>query len=244
MAIPKVLIGTPTFDGKNYCLPEFISNVCAFTYPRKRCKFVIFDNSASNENALLIANKFNIQTKYLNLNGYSVFEKLAETHNAIRQYAIDHHFDYLLHLESDVFPPADIIQELIWTKKPIVSATYFIGHGAQRHPIIRPIDHGEILHHRYAMGKTMGNFHHHFTDGKVKPVLTAGIGCILIRRDVLLNFPFRYEQGKDKAPDSFFTNDLYHADVINWVHTGKVCFHWSDSDWGNYSSLLKHNKTI
>ena len=45
---------------------------------------------------------------------------MAKSHETIRQKALKGNYDYLLHLESDVFPPIDIIERLLEKKKKII----------------------------------------------------------------------------------------------------------------------------
>jgi hypothetical protein len=64
MYVPKVLIATPTYEGKNYCLEQFIDNVKKFSYPQSRMDFMIFDNSAEPKNAKMINTKYFIFKRF------------------------------------------------------------------------------------------------------------------------------------------------------------------------------------
>ena len=46
--VPKIMIGIPTYEGKNYCLSQFLDNISKFTYPRDRIELFIADNSKDN----------------------------------------------------------------------------------------------------------------------------------------------------------------------------------------------------
>ena len=81
--MPKVLVATPTYEGKNYCLPQFINNVSNFTYPKQCFDFVIFDNSATNANAKYINKEFGVKVVWKDYTGMTIIEKLAHTHEAI-----------------------------------------------------------------------------------------------------------------------------------------------------------------
>jgi hypothetical protein len=50
--LPKILIGIPTYEGKNYCLDAFMNNVNNFTYPKSNIEIFVADNSSSNERIL------------------------------------------------------------------------------------------------------------------------------------------------------------------------------------------------
>ena len=60
--VPKVMIGIPTYDEKNYCLPQFLDNIRKFSYPKDRIELFVADNSKDNKNALMLNNKYGIKT--------------------------------------------------------------------------------------------------------------------------------------------------------------------------------------
>ena len=93
MYLPKVLVATPTYEGKNYCLPQFIQNVANFTYPKSRFDFMIFDNSATPDNAKMINKNYKVNCHWKDYAGCTIIEKLALTHEAIRIHAINNHYD-------------------------------------------------------------------------------------------------------------------------------------------------------
>ena len=76
--LPKILIGIPTYEGKNYCLDAFMNNVNNFTYPKSNIEIFVADNSISNENALMIRDKYKVKTFWRDYEGVSVMEKLAD----------------------------------------------------------------------------------------------------------------------------------------------------------------------
>jgi hypothetical protein len=243
MYLPKILIGTPTYEGKNYCLKEFIQNVANFTYPRSRFDFVIFDNSSTPENAKFISKTYGVKVQWKDYSGMGVIEKLAETHEAIRQYAMNNHYDYLLHLESDIFPQIDVIEQLLWTKKSIVGVPYNLFGGGQRRVVTQPLKEGDIAENIFTSSLKIGQVHHWFFDGTLKRVITNGIGCTLMKVKSIKNIPFRFVADDDSAPDTWFTRDLLSYKIPYWVHTGMLAFHWSNEDWGYYASMLKYDKT-
>ena len=63
--VPKILIAVPTYEGKNYCLDEFLENIKNFDYPKNRLEIFIADNSKTNANAKYINNKY---TQYILIN--------------------------------------------------------------------------------------------------------------------------------------------------------------------------------
>jgi hypothetical protein len=129
----------------------------------------------------------------------------------------------------DVFPTRNIIEKLLSTRKDIVSAPYFYDFGKKSKPLVH-----------YFVQKADKTYTTHcanlydaikFMDGNVKPIYQSGIGCTLIKRDIIEKIPFRWESGNQGFSDSFFYYDLtYKAKINNWLDTSVLCKHYN-SDW-------------
>lgn len=243
MYLPKILVATPTYEGKNYCLKEFIDNVNKFSYPKSRFDFMIFDNSKTPENAKYINKTFDVKVHWKDHTGKGVIEKLALTHEAIRLHAINNKYDYLLHLESDVFPQKDVIEQLLWTRKNIVGVPYMLFGGGQRRLVTQGFSEVEMHTDTFTSCLQLGHTHHWFFDGTVRRCTTNGIGCTLMKVNTIRNIPFRYVENDNAAPDTWFTRDLMQNKIPYYVHTGMIAFHWNKEDWGAYAYMLNYDKT-
>ena len=242
MRLPKVLVATPTYEGKNYCLPQFINNVRNFTYPKSRFDFMIFDNSATPENAKMISKEYGVNCTWKDYKGCTIIEKLALTHESIRIHAINNHYDYLLHLESDVFPQEDCIEQLLWTRKNMVGIPYMLFHGGQRRLVTQAISEREPMNSDFISFLNISFVHHFYINGQVQRCGTNGIGCTLMKVNTIKHIPFRFVEGDDSAPDTWFTRDLAYMKIPYYVHTGLKAFHWNREDWLEYANLLKYDK--
>jgi len=106
---PKVLIGTVTYEGKDYCFDKFLENLKKISY--ENYDFIIIDNSKTDE--------YYKKLKSLGLNafrtprGNNSREAIAFSMNFMRDYFLKGKYDYLLTLESDLFPNAKVIDRLI-----------------------------------------------------------------------------------------------------------------------------------
>ena len=241
--LPKIMIGIPTYEGKNYCLPQFLDNISKFTYPKDRIEIFIADNSKSNENALMINRKYGIKTFWKDYRDMSVWEKLSDTHNQIRRHFLESNYNYLLHLESDIFPPNNILETLLWARKPIVNGLYNIQDASNRTPCIL-LDDNFLQSSRISKTfQKIYNFWHWWVEGKVQECYIAGIGCSLMKRKVMQNFEFRNEGKYGHPPDTYFAEDLRAKGIKNWVHTGALCFHWNKENWGRHSEYIEYLKT-
>lgn len=237
------MIGIPTYEGKNYCLHQFLDNVRNFSYPKDRIELFIADNSKDNKNALMINKKYGIKTFWKDYQDLSIWEKLADAHNQIRRHFLESDCKYLFHLESDIFPPSNIIETLLWARKPIVNGLYQIGDAAQRDLCVQ-LDDNFLQSSRICQSfYKISNFHHFWVDGKVQPTYIAGIGCCLIKRKIMENFEFRSEGKYGHPPDSYFALDLRAKGIQNYVDTGALCFHWNKEGWGRHFEYIKYLKT-
>lgn len=241
--LPKILIAVPTYDAKNYCLDAFMKNIAGFSYPKSNIEIFVADNSKTNKNALMIRDKYKVKTFWKDYGDTPVMEKLADSHNQLRRYFLESDNDYMFHLESDIFPPSDIIEQLLWCRKPIVNALYQIFDGAWRNPCIRIQDKKSPNYNAYTFNAELGNFQHYWIDGTLKEVFVAGIGCCLMKRKVMEKFEFRSDKNEMHPPDTYFAEDLRFAGVQNYVHTGILCFHWNREDWGRHFELINYEKS-
>lgn len=241
MSLPTVIIGVPTYSGKSYCEDKFFDALLAINYPRNRMLILVIDNSLDNGK---YAN--HLKGKYPELKiiheanpEHVVYERLANSHEYLRKAALKANTQYLLHLESDVIVPKDIVQKMLLCRKPIVSPIYHISNGSNRHIVQRNRQWGQPFQDKYSWGHVYGHATQAFVDGRVKQVQTSGIGCILIHKSILNDVPFRYRKDVDAAPDSAFATDLLMKGIPNFCDTGTLVEHINSEDWGQGNSLLK-----
>jgi GT2 family glycosyltransferase len=241
--LPKILIAIPTYEGKNYCLDAFLDNVKNFSYPKSRLDFYVADNSATNENARMLNKKYGLKVFWKDYTGYTVFDKMADSHNQLRRYFLESDCDYMLHLESDVFPQTDVIERLLEARKPIVNALYQILDGANRTPCLAQVDKNHEYWRSFRFHAKSSLFWHSYCNGKLQPTYIAGIGCCLMKKKVMKNFEFRHPENGNNPPDTYFAEDLLTRGVQNWVHTGVHAFHWNKEDWGRHFKYMKYHKS-
>lgn len=222
----KVLIASPTADLKDYCFNEWIKNVSSFTY--KNAKLFLCDNSEVRDYYIETKEKYKHLGSFFNMGRVTPSQfpdfkwALAKSHEQCRLKALDEDFDYLLHLETDIFPPVNVIERLLDSKKKVIGAMYHIEVGERSKLMIQQLeDFGEDIRESYNLDETDLSF----VDGQVKQVFSCGIGCILIHRSVLKEFFFRYEEGSPVHPDSFLFYDLDAKKIPVYVDTSIYCEH-------------------
>lgn len=234
MEFPKVLVCSPQHESKDYCFDEWVERVKNLTYPNY--EVLLADNSETREYCKKIESH-GIKTIYIRDKGKGIINKMAEAHESCRKYALRNNFDYMLHLETDVIPPFDVIERLMSHKKNVISATYDIMQGKERKAMIMIDEKSHRFVRGYRTNKYIEQEEPLFFDGKVKRVFHAGIGCILIKSNVLEKFEFRSVKELDYHPDSHFANDLYQQNISIYVDPTINCKHLN-STWLTFIDKL------
>ncbi|HLC57784.1 MAG TPA: hypothetical protein VJH95_04380 [Candidatus Nanoarchaeia archaeon] len=217
----KVLVGCPTSFHKEHCLKQYAEAITTLTYP--------------NYDTLLIDNsKDDAYFEKIKALGIPVIkgpyfegarDRIIASRNLLKKHAITRGYDYLLSLEQDVIPPKDIIERMLNHKKKVLSGIYFarnpiagtIGliplayvvsnHELGKLPDMRPLNHDELW------------------SNSLLPIVSAGLGCLLIHKDALKQVKFRYE-GKEAFDDRFFFIDLYNLKIQAFADTSIKCRHF------------------
>lgn len=244
----KVLVACPTAAIKNYCFEQWLDNVMSFTYPNFRIR--MFDNTLDNgANAdklnSIFKEKYGDSDKFaayssqrLNseISQSSVIERMAVSHNHCRNYALNNDFDFMLHLESDVFPQADIIEELLFCNKPVVGAVYYRDEGIFRKAMLQD----NIYHSERSVGSVnhLVNQELITIDGSVKKFASIGLGCALIAKPVMAKIPFRFVKNRGQHPDTYFSEDCLRFNIPIYANTACIARH-DNKPWGQYGKDFK-----
>lgn len=231
---PRILVAAPQADIKNYCFLDWLININRFTYNKNCLDIYLVDNSETDKNAKFIES-LGIKCRYIPKNGRGIIETMAECHQACLDYAVENEYDYMLHLETDIFPKHDILENLMVLDKPITCGLYHIFDGAYREPMIRMI---ENYNTGYMQAYGIGFMQGQYLDGKPLQVYSGALGCTLIRKDVFGNIKFRWVEGEHQFPDTWFAQDMYAQNIPIWVDTKALCEHRNIS-WGTYELNFK-----
>lgn len=221
----KVLVGTPHADVKNYCFDNYVKNVKSLTYPNY--DILVVDNSKDNKNTKKFK-KAGIPAVHIKRRNKSSREVMAQSHEYLRKAALDGGYDFLLHYESDLSSPINIIETLLSHQLPVVSAAYLINHGHKSHLMAQEIEE-DAPGERKTISLDEGS-DIHIIDGNLHEGFAFGLGMCLIHKDVLKQIEFRYEEGVDAHPDTFFANDLAQLKIKQYVDTSVLCKH-DNRDW-------------
>jgi hypothetical protein len=243
MNLPKILICSPTANVKNYCFDEWLDNVMNFTYPNFEIR--LYDNTNDKgTNADLLnrkyQNKYGYDKKFFAINSLikndaqdvkSVIEKMCISHNDCMVYSIENNFDYILHLESDVFPEKDIIERLLMHNKMVVGGIYYRDEGKYRKPMMQRrvyITNSYVISMNFDKSEDI-----HFMDGTLKQVAHIGLGCVLIKTLVFNKIQFRFVPKEGFHPDTYFAEDCFRNKIPIYADTSCIARHENQA-WGVY----------
>ena len=227
---PRVLVGTVTYEGKDYVWDKFYSNIKTLEYPNY--DFVIVDNTESKS--------YYSKLKRRGVNAFHVKRgansriAFAKSMNKLRELFLQGDYDYLMIIESDLIPPKDIIQRLLSHQKDVVGCMYNIGLMNSKTVPPRPclFTLNKETMRTENIPPEEGFFF--FGNGLVK-VHGCGLGTTLVRKNILEQFKFWYYLGDedDKTPkhsDVLFYMDLYNNRRDVFVDTDIFIPHYNQ-DW-------------
>jgi len=209
----RVLVGCPTSDHKAYCLKEYLEGVKNLSY--KYFDFVLVDNSETNDyyNKLKRKGVKVIKDKYKE----GAKDRVINSRNKLRDYFLKNDYDYYLSLEQDVVPPKDVIEKLMKHDKEICSGLYFKEKEGELIPIM-------YLPHKEGFAKLLK--FEEIPENELIEVVTAGLGCVLIKRNVMEKIKFRYEKNEKPWDDVWFCEDARKKGFKVYVDTSIRCKHF------------------
>lgn len=214
---PKVLVGCPTSFHKEYCLDKYADAVKNLTYDNY--DILIVDNSKDNEYFNKIKQKGLLVIKGPYFEGAR--DRIIASRNILRQKVIDDNYDYFLSLEQDVIPPKDIIEKLLSHDKKVVSGIYF-ARNVMNDKKIELIPLAYILLDEKDLSMRPLNDNELWSN-KLLKIVSCGLGCVLIHRDILKQVKFRYDL--NTFDDRWFCIDLYKKNIEIYADTSVKCKH-------------------
>lgn len=236
LKLPKILIAAPQHDSKKYCWDIWKERVKNLTYGNYD---VFLAENSSDDSFYKEIKEAGFKAKRVGYEFEGVLKRTTVAHEACREYAIKNGYDYILHLETDVIPPFDIIERLLWSGRKVIGASYDIFHGKKRKAMVQLSEPLDRTKGAYRAVPFIEHEEPLFFDGTVKQVYHIGIGCILIRRDVFIKIPFRYEANNIFHADTWFANDCFHRDIPIFCDTAISCKHLNSTWLDVVDEILK-----
>lgn len=219
----KILVGTIFSNVKDYVIRDWYDHVCKFTFPG--FDVCAIDNSTDKKYHKEIFRSFSERSPGSPVGNLTVLHTTVKhkqsevfmsfSYNELRNHFLVNGYDILVLIESDQFPELDIIERLISYDMQIVSGLFFTGDKKNSYPMIAQTDY-------YLRGPQLamlGYLQGFYDIGEVevpKPVASAGLGCVLIYKDILQAIPFRYDPEFRHHPDTMFATDLFENNIKNF----------------------------
>jgi hypothetical protein len=222
---PKILLAAPTSTYKDYIFLEWYLHASTLTYSNYDLLIV---NNSRDKTYHEKLKKMGINTLWVNPEGKSCKDYVCESQNMLRDYFLEHDYDYYFSLEVDIFPPRNVIEKLLCAKKQLISAPYFYDFGKKSKPLLYCFSQDKNkIYHNYQVDLLQSL---EVCNGDVVQVYAAGIGCMLIERAVMEKIKFRIDPKIDAFSDTPFYIDLYNNKIFNYIDTSMICKHYN-SDW-------------
>ena len=214
--IPKILVGCPASDFKRYALERYAEGVKALNYDN--FDVLLVDNS-KNSDYLKKINSLGLPAVK---GAYSdaARQRIIDSRNVLRQKVLDEGYDYLFSLEQDVIPPANVIQNLLSHEKKIVSGVYFSYQTNNGITLLVP-----LLWKKSGKDNVRFMLEREVSEHKLIEVGAAGLGCILIHRDVLKKIKFRFDKENKGFDDMWFCSDSFNEGFKIFADTSVKCRH-------------------
>ena len=219
---PKVLVGCPTSFHKEHCLQQYAEAVASLTYPNY--DILLIDNSPDDKYLEKIR-QFEIPAikgPYFD----SARDRIVASRNILREYAIKNNYDYLLSLEQDVIPPKDVIERMLIHNKQVISGIYFNRELVNQGLTLVPLAYSKSKEVPGQLPSMKPLNKQELWSNKLLQTVSAGLGCLLIHKEVLKKVKFRYDKDKPAFDDRFFFIDLYNLKIPSFTDTSIKCKHF------------------
>lgn len=226
----KILIGVPTYSGKEYILERFVERIKNFTYPNYDVLFV--DNSKGDEYFKKIK-KLGVPVEKGKWNKQSKI-RLTNAQNLLRDNFLRGDYTHFFSLEQDLIPPKDIIEKLLDHDKDVVGGWYYITE------VPRPCLSREwkLVGMQFTPSPPLMV---DMAKKKLMKCFLGSFGCSLIKRKVLEEIRFKVYAGFTQHSDTWFYFDCDKKGFEVFVDTDLLIPHFQDYKW---DGILSKDKEI
>lgn len=151
------------------------------------------------------------------------YENVVYHHNRARNIVLKQGYDALLSIEADMIVPPDTIEQLLSVRADIVYGLYVWRHKPQRWNAYKTLN---------LWGGESVSFNHDGKDareawGRVIDVAGLGMGCTLIRKNVLRQLAFRIHDGNPGWIVDEYKEDFERLNIDPYQpHPNLVCDDW------------------
>lgn len=242
MENPKILLCAPINIIKEYCIYDWLNAIKKLTYPD--IEIFLVDNSNNTAFSDKIR-ELGFNCQYEPPGNREAREFMASSLERCRIKFLSGDYDYFFSLECDIFPPNDIIEKLLAHDLDVVGVTYWTEHKYHTRLQLQ----GNYLYKTDFKNRTKEYRTRNLTfeegqlfmDGTVKPIYGAGLGCVLISRDIMEQIVFRIDPDQVGYADSNFHKDIWKMGVNFYIDTSIIPKHLN-SNWNTVLRDSLHKK--
>lgn len=237
--LPRVLVCAPQHETKMYAFEKWFNRVKELSY--QNYDVFLADNSPTEDNVNYMKS-LGINCQWIPSNKDGLIFTIADSHQACADYALKNGFDYVLHLETDIVPPRDVIESLLIWKKSVIGGHYDLFHGSKRKSMIQEMEFYDRSITNFNSAQQVEEMEPLYFDGNIHRVYHIGLGCILINVNLFKKIKFRAMKGVNLHPDSFFAEDCMSYKIPVFIDTNIQCKHYNQSWLSNMDEIQNNLK--
>jgi hypothetical protein len=229
----KILVTAPISKVKDYCMEDWINHILNLTYASY--DILLVDNSHDNNYYKELKKKFpQVNFLYFNPTGLESKVFITQCQEKSRAYAISNNYTHIMSIECDVFPPLNVIEELLRVQSDIACGFYSFDFEHNRKPLLQSSDY---FNTHYSIRNMDYDETFILADGKNHQIFGGGLGCCLISRKVFCAIPFRIVDKQDSHSDPYFFMDCELSGFTTTLNTNMFCEH-RNQNWSHQYSMI------
>jgi len=221
--VPKILVGAPHWDLKDYLLERYAKRIKEFDYPNY--DILIADNS-KDPGHVEVFKKLDLPVIWTG-GGMTARERVRDSRNAIRDRVLEGDYDFVFFYDTDIIAPKNILLELLQWGKKVIGGWYYVGIPLYARPVVtrnwQTVVANNEDHDRMGLYKEMAK-------NRLMKSFLGAMGVQLIHRDILERFKFVILPEMDWFADSFFFYALERNGIQAYTDTEMLCPHYQ-TDW-------------
>ena len=264
---PKVLIAAPVSSRHGHIIDEWLKHLDSLDYPnfdvclidnsqdKKKYFKELKSKKVKGKNIIVFHHKWTYKEHH-------PLQMLSHVREKIRLYSIEKKYDYVLWLDDDIFIPKNGIQRLLSYNKDCVGFYVHVFQKPFRSPCV--LKSGEIImgkgleYYSFSEINEYKKFVKKFKENNLtnpeknlvsfiikdlsKPYLikcySTGVGCLMIKRKVLEEVPFRTHPTFLMGEDIWYYNECNDKNFEFWCDLDVIAVHKNL----NWTMILEKNK--
>lgn len=229
----KVLLACPINEVKHYCIHDWIENILKI---QSDFDIYLVDNSHDENFHKSLREKYALNIDHVKPIGRNV-DYMRDSQNLIRNHFLSGGYTHLFSLECDIFVPADVINYLLCHDKDFIALPYFISSGEGGRALMAEIENNFWLRTNRKIPPEESFLKH---NGKMRIQTDTGLGCALIKRNVMEQIMFKTAPSINVHADSYFHMEMFERGIEAYYDTSFVLEH-RNGDWGLVADFSNYN---